>query len=163
MSKPIARRATAETPDICVNCNVPPKAECTVCGDVRYGSNSREYGFVCVACRPHKQSLCTTCGNTRRVHANWPLGPVCPACYVRILDHPEPCDRCGTRPSPTAGKSSAPVSKSPPNPWIPVLGRPTRPPASPLSSPAHAPATGIVGSAPPFTAEVKATECARFP
>jgi hypothetical protein len=81
----ISRRATAGSPDLCENCNVPPPAECAVCHQIKPGSNNAECGFVCRACRPHKQSPCSLCGQIRRVHAYWPLGPVCPACYVRVL------------------------------------------------------------------------------
>jgi len=93
----ISRRATADGPDLCAHCNVPPPAECSVCGKVRRGVNSGEHGFVCRACRPRKQSPCSSCGRSRRVQARWPLGPVCGACYVRVLDHPGRCSRCGTR------------------------------------------------------------------
>jgi hypothetical protein len=92
----ISRRATAGSPDLCENCNVPPPAECAVCHQIKPGSNNAECGFVCRACRPYKQSSCSLCGQARRVHAYWPLGPVCPACYVRVLDHPGQCDRCGS-------------------------------------------------------------------
>jgi hypothetical protein len=91
----ISRRAAAGSPDLCESCNVPPPQECSVCHQVKSGSNNAEHGFICRTCRPHKQSPCALCEQNRRVHAFWPLGPVCPACYVRVLDHPEQCDRCG--------------------------------------------------------------------
>src|SRR5664280_1854796 len=73
---------------LCLDCWTPPSRTCV---------NSGEHGFVCRACRPRKQSPCSSCGRSRRVQARWPLGPVCGACYVRVLDHPGRCSRCGTR------------------------------------------------------------------
>jgi len=93
----IARRATSDTPDICWNCNTPPDASCSVCGEVRPCTRNTEDQHVCRTCRPRRTSPCSNCGQMRPIHAHWPRGPVCGACYVRVLDHPDQCQRCGTR------------------------------------------------------------------
>ena len=92
----IQRRATADSPDLCHSCASPPDGLCSVCGRVRPCTTSPEGQFLCKTCRTQAASRpCSVCDRTRPIAARWPRGPVCGACYVRVLDHPEQCDRCG--------------------------------------------------------------------
>lgn len=93
----ISRRATGDNPDLCWNCNPPPLATCSVCGQIRPCPKNAAAEPVCRTCRPRRTRPCSVCDRTRPVHTHWPRGPVCGACYVRILDHPEQCHRCETR------------------------------------------------------------------
>jgi hypothetical protein len=92
--QPITRRATADSPDLCWNCAIPPQGTCSACGQDRPCITTPGGQIFCRSCRPRSTSPCSTCGEIRPVQARWPRGPVCGACYVRILDHPRQCHGC---------------------------------------------------------------------
>ncbi|MFE5657747.1 hypothetical protein ACFQ9H_16380 [Streptomyces sp. NPDC056517] len=93
-TKQIVRRATGDSPDLCWNCNTPPLAPCSVCGEIRPCPKNSDGQPVCRVCHPRRTQPCSVCDQARPVHAHWPRGSVCGACYVRILDHPQQCHLC---------------------------------------------------------------------
>jgi hypothetical protein len=94
--RPISRRATDDSPDLCEGCYQGPEATCSVCGRFRQCVGARSGTMVCHSCLPRPRRACARCGRLRPVNAEWPIGPVCSGCYEHIRNHPAACTRCHT-------------------------------------------------------------------
>ncbi len=92
--RPISKRATGSTPDLCADCLPTLDGTCVVCGRLRPGHLSRTGSFYCNSCRRRRDRPCAFCRQVRPVKANWPAGPACTTCYHRVREHPEPCAGC---------------------------------------------------------------------
>lgn len=93
-SRPIAKRATPDNPDLCHSCNRSPDAICSACGRTRPCRRGPEGVWLCRSCAPRSRDACCRCDRIRVVHARWPIGPVCQTCYLAILNTPSECVRC---------------------------------------------------------------------
>ncbi|MCO1575549.1 hypothetical protein M8C13_07230 [Crossiella sp. SN42] len=95
--RPIARRATDDQADICVDCYRGRIDQCSVCLRVRTNvSRLRGGDLICTNCRPRTPRTCGLCGSRRAVKANWPVGAVCSHCYDTATRAPAVCARCDT-------------------------------------------------------------------
>lgn len=93
--RPIARRATADTPDICDSCFRPPVAVCGSCERERPCHHVAAGRPICAACSPRRSAACAHCGLERPPCARWPEGPVCEPCYRAALGRRGTCAGCG--------------------------------------------------------------------
>ena len=93
-TRPIARRAHDEQPDICDLCFCLPAAVCSGCGQLRPCSFASTPAPICTACAPRRLTSCSHCGRLAPPTANWPEGPVCDPCYVKALRHRGTCSSC---------------------------------------------------------------------
>ena len=91
----IVVRATATTPDICLNCYELPIGTCIVCGRARPCNYVAEGRPTCVRCLPRSTAACAHCGADRPPTVRWPEGPVCDPCYIRALRRRGTCRDCG--------------------------------------------------------------------
>ena len=96
-TRPIARRAHDDQPDICDLCFCLPVAVCSGCGRRRPCSFAGTDNPVCTRCSPRRTAACARCGQHKPPAANWPEGPVCDPCYVKALRHRGTCNSCLTQ------------------------------------------------------------------
>jgi hypothetical protein len=90
----IAKRATADSPDLCHSCYKGAPAICSICGETRPCHRISSGSPICRQCRARPPRRCFRCGRDRPVQAEWPAGPVCVGCYEHVRRHPAPCARC---------------------------------------------------------------------
>ena len=95
-TRPIARRAHDDQPDICDLCFCLPQALCSGCRRTRPCSFAGTSAPICTACAPRRLTLCSHCGRLAPPTANWTEGPVCDPCYIKALRHRGTCDSCHT-------------------------------------------------------------------
>ena len=94
--RPIARRARAGSPDVCVNCFELPTATCSRCQRRRPCSFASTPRPVCAGCATRRTAPCAHCGLERPPTAHWPEGPVCVGCYDATLARRGVCTDCHT-------------------------------------------------------------------
>lgn len=92
--RPISRRATGDSPDLCYGCDLGPDQVCSACQRVRPCKRGPEGSWFCHSCKPRTNDTCSHCRRMRPVHARWPLGPLCGTCHAKLLDAPTECARC---------------------------------------------------------------------
>lgn len=95
--RPIARRGTADAPDLCYGCYQGKQTTCSVCSRVRPCQRVGTGRPICRTCRPRPPQPCFRCGRSRPVQAEWPAGAVCVGCYEHIRRHPDTCPSCQAR------------------------------------------------------------------
>lgn len=94
--RPIARRARAGSPDVCVNCFKLPTATCSRCHQQRPCSFASTPQPVCAGCATRRTATCAHCGLDRPPTTHWPEGPVCVGCYDATLSRRGICTDCHT-------------------------------------------------------------------
>lgn len=88
-------RATATSPDICVDCYKLPVATCGCCGRTRPCARVAAGTPTCSRCLPRAAATCAHCGADRPPAARWAEGPVCDTCYTSALRRRGICTGCG--------------------------------------------------------------------
>ncbi len=112
--RPISRRATDQTPDLCYSCDRGPLDACSQCGRLAPRRGYRDRKPICERCYEQPTRRCDFCGKTGRITARWEAGAVCSACYPRIRARPRECPGCAhyersPGSTPTVGTSAANV------------------------------------------------------
>jgi len=91
----IGVRATATSPDVCVDCYELPIATCLRCGRTRQCAGVATGTPTCMRCVPRATATCAHCAQDRPPATRWAEGPVCDTCYTTALRRRGICAGCG--------------------------------------------------------------------